>query len=253
MTLRRKLTTIGAALAAAILALTVGATAAGASQQLDTAPYYGGDRVSVPICCANQYDAASTGFNMWDGPNHFVTTAGHFGPVGTVTLAGIGGPMMGRVAYHSSAQDTDVVPVSSSAGYVWASNTTTRTVYSWETTNQDIGTHVCTAGATTGHEICGALNVAYNQPWLGGNYAVRSSCPGTVQCSLGGDSGGPVYAVCTIAACNGQVEAVGEIVGGGDYTATTHFVVWIPIRYIMAWVHTFDAAANILCILCSHG
>lgn len=61
MKLRRKLSTIGAALAAALLTLTVGATAAGATQQNDTAPYYGGDRVSVPLCCGNTYDAASTG------------------------------------------------------------------------------------------------------------------------------------------------------------------------------------------------
>lgn len=242
-----------AVLAVLVAAVMVGATAAGASQQLDTAPYYGGDRISVPICCGNQYDAATTGFNLWDGPNYFVTTAGHFGGVGTVTLAGIGGPLMGRVSHHSTWQDTDVVPVSSSLGYVWASNTTTRTVYSWETTNQDVGTRVCTAGATQGHEICGALNVAYNQPWMGGNYAVVSSCPGTTVCSAGGDSGGPVYAVCAIAACIGQVEAVGVIVGYGSYTPTTHFAVWIPIRYVMAWVHTFDPAANVICVLCSHG
>lgn len=255
---RRPVLTCLSATVALLLAVLVSSPAANAATRaLDSAPFWGGDRVwswtSYPY-----WVSCTGGFEMADLSHAYGTTAGHC-PLADDHPPGIGaGYFTGDPTtnvYWGQIQratrttvDAAVAPVAGAQAVVW-SNTGGRSVRNWETVAQDaVGLHVCVDGAAA-HEVCGATNTAVN---VGAQHLVRSRCPGTTHCSVPGDSGGPVYAVYA----NGDVEAVGLIVNQIEATTASgaHLywsAEWEPIRFVMSWMWTFNRHMNLLCDTCS--
>lgn len=247
-----------AGLATFAVVMLVGMQGASANQAGDTSPFYGGSQLGTWVIGTDglpYWQNMSAGFMLSDGTYTYGLSAGHAGGPGSIFYAGnptTGYTYWGKVQQRSMVVDANVAPVADARDYVWIADANIRTVYNWETTNQDnIGGHICTSGASTGHETCGATIVQTGQPWGTGHDGVVYQCPGTANCSTGGDSGSPVYALFTSGPHAGQVEAVGIDVGGDGYSGGAYYGEYIPIRYIMSWVWTFNRHTNLLCIVCS--
>lgn len=254
--MKRILAAVTAGLALAMLTV----TPASADRLKDTSPYYGGDAIFT-FYTSTTTERCSSGFNMFDGGSYASSTAWHCGGV-TWSVGDPRNPEFASEGPGRQTLDTEVLwlsPGNVGANGVWGDpDVSSRAVYSWETTPQDkIGGHVCVSGGSTG-EVCGLTNISLNSSPGYATNEVLSRCPGVNPCVTYGDSGGPVYAICTVAACNQQVEAVGLItdvgaVGTGSNGLPLYYeVAWEPIRYVMSYIWAnVDPHLNVICTLCS--
>lgn len=247
--MKKKLIALLATIVAVLALGTPSAWGAGGDRENDIPSFYGGDQIagSVSLC--------SSSFMMFDGSTYWSATANH--------CAGYDwwasgyhdtGYKFGTVVNGTTALDVETLQLAySGLGVVWADpDVTTRSVYNWETTAQDlVGNHVCSDGKRS-HEVCGLTNTAINVPTTVAHENI-SRCPvASVACVIAGDSGGPMYATFP----NGSVEAVGiitdEAVVGNPASGGFYGVAWMPIRSVMSWIWAnVDRHLNLLCQICT--
>jgi len=203
-----------------------------ADRIVDSAPWFGGDRIVGPV------GACTSGFSVFDpanGDRTFNTTAGHCG-YGTFKQGGNGYGIT-YVGSYTEGGPTDAQIVTtypaSAAGRVYTSSNGSNPVKGWIVT-QVGGNKVCSDGSFTGENCSGKID-ATNQ-CLYFQDSRKTICKMIVVFSPGfqpkpGDSGGPVYNHAGITQNTGpDIYARGLI--SGSYGANQSLWAYTPVS---AW------------------
>ncbi len=204
----------------------------------DTSPFYGG---------ANAW--CSTGFSWFSGTQAMMISAGHCTPgggnvstpvafVGTVTAgsgenynAGVGTVLLpDQVNYRGDIALINVTPGSNSSGRIYTGgpgSSTSVAVGAMATELAVVGERYCTGGYASG-EMCGwtVAKTRFDHRYSNGE-VVRNADQGNkaAPCTIGGDSGGPLYEYRP----DGKVTARGIHSGGSTGTPRACFEIFTDI------------------------
>jgi hypothetical protein len=159
------------------------------SRTADGAPWYGGSKITGPSgSCSTWFPATRNS----DG-KAVMLTAGH---CGTGTWKN-NGNTMGTVSFSKwdNYTDSEVIPVSSNAGYIFSDPTSTTRTVTGVSTNNPVGGLVCTEGYTD-REVCSVKIYAISQTVTYDGQLVYGLVKGVQTAGKNafsaGDSGGPV-------------------------------------------------------------
>ncbi|MCK9895428.1 S1 family peptidase [Frankia sp. AgB32] len=195
---------------------------------VDSAPWYGGDRIVGPV------GACTSGFSVFDNQHRtFNTTAGHCG-YGTYLQ---GGHPYGRTInanyYDDGPTDAQIISTypASAAGRIWTTQNGSNPVKGW-INNQIGGNKVCANGSFSGEHCGGRINATDQCLYF--DDAARTIChldtvysPGFQ--TVGGDSGGPVYNHAGVTADSGpDIYARGLVTGA--YNGNKSLWVFTPMN-----------------------